>query len=156
MYRLISKPSKKIKYSNKKMNEQLKRVMEYDERTLSTFQTLSCCRKYLKSDKTDPFSTVLSRSLWNKDSNYKECLMKIALLSKEVEMQHLLQDFRDTDMMVQEVTPTVLRFLANSFIENQFTRRIRNVKMKENDRIILKFSNSSSLREREFNALPSF
>ena len=67
------------------------------------------------------FKTVCNKTLWLKNSRFREVLMQISMLCEETSITTFVDNIDDIQILLKSVSPVVQRLFENGFNENKFT-----------------------------------
>ena len=71
--------------------------------------------------------TICNKTLWFKNSRFRECLMEISLLCQETSFGTFADNIDALNVLLKSNSHSVLELMENGFNTNKFTERIKNI-----------------------------
>lgn len=95
--------------------------------------------------------SILRKSLYFKGSRQRECLLKLATMCRESDVQSFIFHLEDITIFLDQMTPGMQDFLTACLVQNKFTDEIDNVKWPETEsvKVLGRFDSAANLEESE-------
>ena len=151
LYRILNMPTgdlanfkDKDNITGKKKEKCCRRLKQY---------CLEKCGRGENEQKELEAKSIQKKSMYFKNSRFRDILMELALLCQENAINNFLDNIEDIEVLFTSMSPSTVRLFENGFKTTRHTEGIKNADWRQGDTLEVIGAQSSVIMEKDANKL---